>query len=155
METVQGTRFKVYLPASIAEDELEMETDTGLPVGSGETILFVDDEASIREIASETLGTYGYNVLTADDGAEAVALFAQNKDKIGAVLIDIMMPIMDGPAAIKALKKLDPEVKVIAASGRFSGKLPTEATQLGAREFLQKPFTAETLIKTVYKVLHE
>lgn len=154
-EVGKGTRFKVYLPASIAEDELEMETDTGLPVGSGETILFVDDEASIREIASETLGTYGYNVLTADDGAEAVALFAQNKDKIGAVLIDIMMPIMDGPAAIKALKKLDPEVKVIAASGRFSGKLPTEATQLGAREFLQKPFTAETLIKTVYKVLHE
>ena len=82
---------------------------TSLPRGNGETVLVVDDEASILTITSQTLQAFGYRVLTATDGAEAVAIYAQHKNEIAVVLTDMMMPIMDGPATIRALMRINPD----------------------------------------------
>ncbi len=80
-----------------------MQTD--LPLGNGELILVVDDEESIREITRGTLETFGYTVLTASDGTEALALYADKKNEIAVVLTDMVMPFMDGPATIRVLRK--------------------------------------------------
>ena len=118
-EPGKGTTFKVYLPAmeTSSEARKEQPEEASLPRGNGETVLVVDDEASILTITSQTLQAFGYRVLTATDGADAVAIYAQHKNEIAVVLTDMMMPIMDGPATIHALMRINPAVKIIAASG--------------------------------------
>jgi two-component system, cell cycle sensor histidine kinase and response regulator CckA len=113
----------------------------------------VDDEAPIRQITKTTLEAYGYEVITADDGAEAVALYAEHRQNIKAVLMDMMMPYMDGPAAIRALQKLDPQVKIIAASGLMAGNI-TDALGTSVKAFLPKPYTAEKLLKILAETLN-
>jgi len=149
-EVGRGTEFTIYLPAvSPGTTESSRVETRDLPVGHGETILLVDDEAAIREIARATLEAFGYKVLTAGDGTEALALYAQDKDKIKVVVMDMMMPFLDGPATIRALRRLDPRVRIVATSG-----LPAEAKGLDAfranvRSFLHKPYTAENLLITL------
>src|SRR5690606_3243760 len=88
-----------------------------LPRGEGELILVVDDEPSVREVTRQTLEAFGYRVVTAGDGAEGVATYASRRDEVALVLTDIMMPVMDGTALIAVLKRMDPDVRIIAASG--------------------------------------
>ena len=154
-EPRRGTQFAVYLPALEAGAAEAAERGTPqLPAGRGELILVVDDEESIRQITKGTLETFNYRVLTAGDGTEAVALYAQHRDEVALVLTDMMMPFMDGPATIRALQKLDPHVPVIAASGLAANEKAAEATALGARMFLSKPYTAEKLLKSLDEILH-
>jgi PAS domain S-box-containing protein len=153
-EVGRGTRFTVYLPsaeASATQQAEEIPTD--LPEGHGEIILVVDDEASVREIAAKILETYGYQVLTAEDGIDAVAVYAQHKEKIAVVLIDMMMPIMDGRAAIHALRRMNLRVKIIAMSGLTENGKVVEHTDMNVQAFLSKPYTAERLLRTVESVL--
>jgi DNA-binding NtrC family response regulator len=128
-----------------------MQTD--LPVGNDELILVVDDEESIREITRGTLETFGYRVMTASDGTEALAIYADRKNEIAVVLTDMIMPFMDGPATIRALQRMNPEVKIIAASGLGTGQRAGEGTLEGVSVFLNKPYTAEKLLKTLAHVL--
>jgi CheY-like chemotaxis protein len=153
-EVGRGTTFKIYLPAS-AETAVARGTATGTPPprGSGETILVVDDEVCILNITRHALEAFGYQVLTASNGAEALALFAQERGKIAAVLTDMAMPVLDGAALIYALRKIDPEVKVIAASGLKSTAQSMEPFGLGATSFLAKPFTAEIMLRTIRETL--
>jgi CheY-like chemotaxis protein len=116
-------------------------------MGNGELILVVDDESAIREIGKEALRTFGYRVLTANDGTEALALFAQHRNEVHCVITDMMMPFMDGPATIRALRKLAPDLKIIATSGLKADGKAAEAAQLGVATFLQN--TAEALLKTL------
>jgi len=123
-----------------------------LPKGKGEYILVADDEDSIREITSSILETYGYKVLSASDGSEAIALYAQNKDKIKVVLMDMMMPVMDGQTSIQAIRKINPQIRIIAASGLAEkDKLETIAN-IQVQAFLPKPYTAERLLRTIHEV---
>jgi PleD family two-component response regulator len=123
-EPGKGTTFKVYLPAMEISSEArkEQSEQASLPRGNGETILVVDDEASILTITSQTLQAFGYRVLTATDGADAVAVYAQHKNEIAVVLTDMMMPVMDGPATIHALMRINPASKSLrrAASMRMA-----------------------------------
>jgi PAS domain S-box-containing protein len=116
----KGSIFRVYLPAldSAPEEHSEPDADDDMPRGSGETILVVDDEDAVATITKQTLITFGYNVITATDGAQAVSAYALHKDRISAVLTDIMMPVMDGNALIAALQHLNPALPIIATSGR-------------------------------------
>lgn len=150
----KGTSFKVYLPADtkIELDDIEIEHDD-MPSGGGELVMVIDDEASIRDIAKQTLETFGYKVITADDGSEAIALYVQQQVKVHVAIVDMKMPIMDGPATIRALRKLDPKVKIIAASGLTLGGQMAEASTVNAQAVLPKPFTAENLLKTIYRVM--
>ncbi len=155
-EMQRGTQFKIYLPASTSINEVAsaiMRPD--LPYGNGELILVVDDESSIREIAKETLSSFGYRVLTANDGAEALAIFAANKHEVRVVITDMMMPFMDGPATIRALRKLDPRIRIIATSGLKANDKSSDLTHLNVKYFLPKPYTAEKLLKTLAEALRE
>ncbi len=154
-EPGQGTSFKVYLPAS-TETAIARGTAAGTPPprGNGETILVVDDEASILSISRHALETFGYHVLTATNGAEALALFAQKRDAIAAVLTDMAMPVLDGAALIYALRRIDPAVKVIAASGLKASVQSMEPFGLGSTCFLAKPFTADTMLQAIHVAIH-
>lgn len=153
-EVGHGTQFTIYLPeASSAAAEGAEEERPKLHFGNGEWILVVDDEATLREIARTTLENFGYHALTACDGTEAIALYSDNKAKIKVVLTDMMMPFMDGPATIRALHKLDPNLIIIASSGLESEGKIAQASGRGVKHFLPKPYTAERLLKTVAEAL--
>ncbi|MEI9998700.1 MAG: PAS domain S-box protein [Verrucomicrobiota bacterium] len=150
-EPGRGSTFKVYLPAqvdSVDTPEEPIEDDI-LPRGAGETVLVVDDEASILMITSETLQAFGYQVVTANNGAEAVAIYAQQKDKISAILTDLSMPVMDGRATIYALLKINPKAKIIAMSGMDESESVAKASTAGIKHFISKPYTAATLLKAL------
>ncbi len=151
-----GTTFTVYLPAmTIAGADREHLPDVpGVPRGHGETILLVDDEAAILTVTGQTLLAFGYRILTAGDGAHAVAVYAEHRKEIALVLIDMMMPIMAGPAAIHALRRIDPTVKIIATSGLNTNNLTSLSSQAG-NEFLMKPYSAGTLLKAIRAKLEE
>jgi DNA-binding NtrC family response regulator len=125
------------------------------PRGHGETILLVDDEASILNITKQTLETFGYRVLLAPNGAEAVSVYVENRDQIDVVLTDMMMPLMDGPSLIRSLRRLNPTVKVIGASGMAAKGMVVESVQEGVKHFLPKPYTADTLLNMLRSVLDE
>ncbi len=156
-ELGKGTTFKVYLPAMEASVEARKEqmVQASLPRGNGETILLVDDEASILTITSQTLQAYGYRVLTAADGAEAVAVYAQHRHEIAVVLTDMMMPILDGAATIHALTKMNPSIKIIAASGLNTNGSEARISGTVVKHFLAKPYTAGTLLKILRMILGE
>jgi PAS domain S-box-containing protein len=150
-EPGRGTTFKVYLPAQISAGEAPVEPaeDNTLPRGRGETVLVVDDEVSILTITSETLQAFGYNVLLANNGAEAVATYAQRKDEISIILTDLSMPVMDGRATIYALLKINPKAKIVAMSGMDESESVAKASTAGIKHFISKPYTAATLLKTL------
>jgi two-component system cell cycle sensor histidine kinase/response regulator CckA len=149
----QGTKFSVYLPVIITTVGEKAKDELGFPSGQGELILIVDDEAPIREITRATLEAYGYRVITANDGSEAVALYAQNIEDINIVLMDMAMPNMDGLAGTRILRKINPKVKIIAASGLTEMEKLIKVEDSNANAFLPKPYTAEKLLKTIHKVL--
>lgn len=154
-EVNKGTRFRIYLPASSdptahASEDAPVE----LPRGDGETILVVDDEASIRQITKQTLEAFGYRALLAADGAEAVAIYARHQATISVVLTDMMMPVMDGPATIQVLRKLNPTVKIVAASGINANGSVAKAMGHGVQDFLPKPYTADALLRILRRVIH-
>jgi two-component system, cell cycle sensor histidine kinase and response regulator CckA len=153
-EVGQGTQFKVYLPA-IEDMETRLVENSEQFFGNGELILVVDDEPTICEITKTSLEASGYTVLTANDGIEAVALYAEHKNKVDTVLMDMMMPNMAGPAAIQILKKMNPLVKIVAVSGLPSSEKVEEAMNMGATTFLSKPYTSQELLKTLHMVLQQ
>jgi PAS domain S-box-containing protein len=153
-EVGRGTQFRTYIPAvESAQTGRADEIESELLTGHGELILVVDDEMAIREITRGTLESYGYRALTASDGTEAIALYAQHRDEIKVVLTDMMMPYMDGPATIRALQKLNPHVKIIASSGLTENARALEASNAGVKTFLSKPYTAGRLLKALGEVL--
>jgi two-component system cell cycle sensor histidine kinase/response regulator CckA len=151
-----GTTFTVYLPAmTTAKVERELPPNfPGLLRGRGETILLVDDEAAILTITGQTLLAFGYRVLTAEDGAQALAIYAEHRKEIALVLTDMMMPVMAGPATIHALRRMNPAVRIIAISGLNANDGMSLRAQVG-NDFLMKPYSADTLLKAVRAKLDE
>jgi CheY-like chemotaxis protein len=142
----------VYLPAVKTAATQFME-DLEMPTGYGEWILVVDDEPAVREITKASLENNNYQAMTANDGIEAVALYAQHKEKISAAIIDMMMPDMDGVTTISTLQKMNPLLRIVAVSGlATSEQVPLDkASKLIA--FLPKPYTAQELLKTLHSVI--
>ena len=153
-EPGKGSRFSVYLPAIDQTEEAPTEeTPKELPQGRGELILIADDEGAILEIIEAILDRYGYKVLTARDGAEAVAMYAKHQDKIRLVITDAMMPFLDGPAVVRALQKLNPAVKVMGMSGLLEIEKMEELFDATTLSFLVKPFNSEGLLKSLQHAL--
>jgi PAS domain S-box-containing protein len=150
----KGTEFKVYLPAQ-PDGALESGEGAGVDPasGRGELILLVDDESDIREVASATLEKYGYRVLSARDGREAVALYRQWGGEIQLVITDMVMPELDGQGAIQAINAINADARIIATSGEGSMRKIIDARRLGVRAFLPKPYTAERLLDLVARTL--
>ncbi|MDJ0674501.1 MAG: CBS domain-containing protein [Calothrix sp. MO_167.B42] len=152
-EVGRGTQFRVYLPACETQTTVVEKTEE-LPYGNGELILVVDDEEAILEISKAILETHNYKVLTASDGIEAIALYAQSPNEIDTVVIDIMMPSMGGKTAIRTLKRINPQVKIIAVSGLVSnGEIMAELDG-NVIKFLTKPYKTEEFLTTLHDILN-
>lgn len=150
----RGAAVRVYLPACPPAIDARTERDAHWPRGRNELILVVDDESSVRSITSQLLTAYGYRVLTASNGAEAVAEVAKHLGQVGAVVTDMLMPVMDGANTVRALRTIDPEIKVIAASaiGHAHALRVDNHTLNGV---LAKPFRADTLLRVLREVLDD
>lgn len=155
-EPGHGSCFRVYLPTQPTEVKARpLVEEPVLPRGNNELVLLVDDEAAVREITRQTLEAYGYRVLLAADGAEAVSVYAKQQNEIALVLTDMRMPVMDGSTTIQVLMKMNPDVCIIAASGINSNNNAARSAGAGVRQFLPKPYTAETILRALHQALHE
>jgi hypothetical protein len=153
-EAGKGSQFSAYFPAvETGLPERAQKSNEPLPCGSGELILVVDDEASIRDTTQATLEAHGYRVISARDGSEAVALYAQHRDDVQAVLTDMTMPVMSGRQTVRVLQRLDPTVRIVAVSGLAADGSPPDIATLGVQAFLPKPYTAGSLLNTLHAVL--
>lgn len=150
----KGTKFRVYVPAfGDVQVESGREVPVELPRGHGEGILIVDDEAPIREIFRDCLESYGYTVLEAKDGMEAAVVFEKHRSEIQLVVTDMMMPTMDGAAVIRLLRRMSPGIKIVVVSGMAEEQQLSEGLKKNIQGFLQKPFKAERILKTIDEVL--
>lgn len=155
-EVGRGTEFAAYLPAveSAAVDGGEQQL-IQIPEGMGELVLIAEDEPFIRDITKDSLEFHGYKTVTANDGIEALSLYLQHRENVQIVLLDMIMPYMDGPSTIRALEKLNPDVKLIAVSGSTEKFKAAEAASRKPLRFLAKPYTTDKLLRTLDEVLHE
>jgi PAS domain S-box-containing protein len=150
----QGTTFELYLPAAPAEQvAVKKDSATPWPRAHGEGILVVDDEAAVREVARQTLKEFGYRVITAAHGAEALRIFQERRQEIQAVLTDMMMPEMDGPTLVAALRVLDPAVKIVGITGMSDPAGMNGLKTLALSATLAKPFTIGKLLAAIREAL--
>jgi len=155
-EMGKGTTFTIFIPASMdkaAKATAAAASERQLAMGSNELLLVVDDEEPILDAAKSTLERFGYRVLVASNGASAVSLYALNRSSIAAVLTDMAMPIMDGPALAIALRAINPNVVIVGSSGLGGISNPAHGANAGFSYFIPKPYTAETLLSVLAKAL--
>jgi len=155
----KGAAFEVYLPATpegvVPAPAVQAAP---LPLAAGETVLVVDDEADIVQVTCTMLERHGYRVLTATDGTVALLELSRHLGEVKVMVTDILMPFMDGVQLVRAVRRLSPDVKIIAASGALG--LPgqrdrtEEVLAMGVKHILHKPFPVEQLLRTVHDVLH-
>ena len=152
-----GARFDVYLPVADEEEEKVPEVrDTEVPAGWGsETILLVDDETSVAGLAIEMLDKSGYTVLAASDGETALRIYEKEGERIALVILDLIMPGMGGSRCLEELVRMNPQIRVIVASGVVADGYRQEVLDAGARDFLQKPYEMNELVRRVRNVLDE
>jgi len=152
-EPGNGARFHLYLPALAATFAPGAVAAAEIPRGNGELVLLVEDEDAVLQITRRTLETFGYRVVVANDGVAAVELYARRDEEIAVVVTDMMMPVMDGPATIRVLRKLNPALPVIAVSGICPAAQRYDPSQLGVNGCLTKPYSAEALLTALARVL--
>jgi PAS domain S-box-containing protein len=154
-----GTTFSVFLPTAAAALTAPVRgenamPDTGpLPRGRGEHVLVVDDEESVSHIMRNTLETFGYRVTTASDGAEAIAVIRNSQEPFDLAVVDIQMPGLDGGQTIVALRHIRPSLAIVGSSGMATSQNRELMAANGVRHFLDKPFSVETLIRTVHAAI--
>jgi PAS domain S-box-containing protein len=152
----EGATFKIYLPAAENCANVSRDTATHREKRSGsETILAVDDENIIIRTITESLGSLGYHVISASDGCEAVKLFVENRSKIDLIILDLMMPSMNGYEAFKEIKAMDPCSKIILCTGYVADDSVQEMLNNGVKGLLKKPYRIEDLSRAVRLVLDE
>jgi PAS domain S-box-containing protein len=153
-EVGRGTSFKIYLPANGSRETESPTTAEDLYDGQGRMVLVVDDETAIREITQESLETYNYRVILASDGIEAIDIYTQNHQSIAIVLIDMMMPHLDTPSIILALKQINPKVKIVVMSGSYLN-LEAIVDKQKVSAVLTKPFTTAAMLQTLAGIQFE
>ncbi|MGO9570817.1 MAG: PAS domain S-box protein, partial [Desulfomonilaceae bacterium] len=150
-----GTTFKIYLPVHQADAELDAPTSRESSACVTGTILLVDDEEFVRSLGERILENSGCNVITADNGREAVEIYRQNKDEISLVILDLIMPMMDGKKCLDEILRIDPAAKVLIASGFSPDRATKEILEGGAKGFVGKPYNLKQLLGAVRHALNE
>ncbi|WP_051283774.1 transporter substrate-binding domain-containing protein [Desulforegula conservatrix] len=152
-----GTVFNLYFPASLtgiasmSGSDQEMEVDESeIPHGK---ILLVDDEEIIRKVGTGMLEKLGFQVLTAQDGQEALSVYRRSRDEIACIILDLTMPVMDGEEAYNEFLKIDPDVRVIVASGYSETEISSMFSGKGLVRFIQKPFKVDALKRIIHRAL--
>lgn len=152
-EAGRGTTVRIHLPAIAAGSTQHEVRPPAPPRGRDELVLVVDDEASVRSITEQLLRAFGYRVVTATSGPEAVTMHARHGHEIAAVLLDMVMPVTDGASTIRALRTVDADVQIIAASAFAGGGPALAAVAPSVAAFLPKPYTSAALLHIVRAVL--
>ena len=152
-----GSRFTVHLPVAgeVPVTTESVEQQSAAPEGSGELVLVVDDEPSIRNLVSMTLQAHGYRVVEASNGRDAIEVFERHADEVALVFTDMMMPIMDGAATVAHFREHRPDVPIIASTGLTASGGFVGMNTSTVRHFLSKPFTTDALLRTVNAAMHE
>ena len=148
-----GTTFNIYLPTIEKERDSEAPTVENPIPGGTETILLVDDEEALRELGSTLLNEFGYKVITANDGKQALDIYQREGDHISLIILDLIMPVMDGKKCLEEILLVNPNTKVVMASGYSEGGPASGATAGRAKGFVQKPYNMRELLTTVREVL--
>ncbi len=150
-EPEHGTTFKIYLPLKSMEAEVTAESVQPIALGKGETILIAEDEPQVREVLRRNLEEYGYMVIEAENGEDAVKQYKDNMEKVSLVLLDVIMPLKNGREAYDEIKSLNPYTKVIFMSGYteniIKGLLKPDT------ELIPKPIAPDKLLRKVQEVL--
>ena len=148
-----GTTFRIYFPA-VANSALSKITHDSVSFWGGtETILVVDDNDQVRSFEEETLKKVGYGVITAADGRQAYEIYRTQRDRIDLVVMDIVMPGMDGEQCLKAIMEFHPGAKIVVCSGLINEEKPARLLKAGVKAHLQKPINRNTFLKTIREVL--
>jgi len=153
-EPGRGATFKIYLPRvdEPPEELAERKEVSEIPRGR-ETVLLVEDDENVRTMTAKMLTRYGYRVLMAIDGPQAIRLFEKEKDSIDLILTDVVMPSMGGREMVKQIQRLRPEVKVIYMSGYTDNAIAHHGILEEGIDYIQKPFTLESLLNRVRELL--
>ncbi len=150
----QGTVFKIYLPLSEEAASPDKEQEASAPVKQGnETVLVAEDNASVRNLATIVLESFGYSVIAAVDGEDAIAKFMENRERISIVVLDMIMPKKNGKEVGEAIRKVSPGVKILFASGYTMDIIKGKELREDGADFIQKPFTPKDLLIRVREIL--
>ena len=149
-----GTTFKIYFPADEEERNPYIPTmENPIPRGT-ETILLVDDDEVVRELGTRFLNQFGYRVITADDGNKALEIFQREGEGVSLVILDLIMPVMDGKKCLEEILRINPNAKVVMASGHSESRSPNGFIKAGAKGYIQKPYEMRQLLTTIREILN-
>jgi two-component system cell cycle sensor histidine kinase/response regulator CckA len=154
-ELNKGTTFRVYLPAAsqfMAGTESRSRADEAIPRGT-ETILIVEDEGDLRQVLELVLTSAGYKVVACADGEQALRLYSSRAVEIALVIADRGLPVLSGDEVFRRVRAINPQAKVILASGFIEPDLKSELLKAGVQDFIQKPYTLNEVLRKTRSVL--
>jgi signal transduction histidine kinase/ActR/RegA family two-component response regulator len=153
-EPGQGTEFKIYLPLIDGSASPSSEKVATLTVkGGNETVLLAEDDASLRKLSRIVLESFGYSVITAEDGEDAIGKFMENRDRIDLVILDMIMPKKNGKEVSEALRKVSPGIKILFVSGYTMDIIKSRELTESGFDFIHKPVRAQDLLRKVREIL--
>ncbi|MFA4827670.1 MAG: response regulator [Thermodesulfovibrionales bacterium] len=153
-EPEKGTTFRIYLPAIKATEEVIVATAIEpLPSQGNETILVAEDDSTVRKLFSRVLQAYGYKVILAEDGEEAIKKFMDNKDKIQLVMLDLIMPKKSGKEVCDEIKRMRPDMKTLFSSGYTADRMDKDSMLKEGFDFIMKPVSPKNLLRKIREVL--
>ncbi|MBI5750305.1 MAG: PAS domain-containing protein [Nitrospinae bacterium] len=152
-EPNKGTEFKIYLPLSGQSVSIRKTVKVSTPIRGSETVLLAEDNSLVRETAKAILEEYGYKVIEAVDGEDAVQKFVKNKDRIKLIISDMIMPKMSGKEAYEEIKKISPGMKILFISGYAPDLLKVKALHEDGMNFISKPVVPDNLLRKVREVI--
>jgi CheY-like chemotaxis protein len=148
-----GTEFKIYFPFITSTFEVAKPVEVPMPQGGNETILFAEDNAELRKITKEILAKFGYNVIEAVDGEDAINIYKANKDKIKLLLFDIIMPKINGIDTYNEIRKMSPDIKVLFTSGYTTDIIQQKGIKEQDLDIISKPLSPLQLLRKIREVL--
>jgi DNA-binding response OmpR family regulator len=150
-----GSTFYLYFPVQLVKTVARLGTQQPEKEirGGTETLLFVEDEEPLRELVRNILAEKGYTVLSARDGKEAMDIFAKKRNEIALVVSDMGLPMLTGYDLFLEMKNVNPNVKMVIASGYMEPELKAEVFGAGVKDFIQKPYTPQVLLNSVRTIL--
>jgi PAS domain S-box-containing protein len=148
-----GTAFKIYIPAHQVETEHDVATSAQFSAFGHGTILLADDEDLVRSLGERILGKAGYSILTAGNGRETLEIYRQKKDEISLVILDLIMPVMDGRQCLDEILKVNPQAKVLIASGYSPDGATRDILEGRAKGLVNKPYDIKQMVKSVREAL--
>ena len=150
----QGTIFRIYLPATVIAAKTTVSKPAAIPMGQGETLLLVEDDAHLRKASASILADLGYRVLAAANGREALALFG-SEDTVALLITDLVMPELGGKALLELLHHYAPRLKALVMTGHTTSETVDSLKAAGFLDVIRKPFEAEKLALAVRRALDE